>query len=294
MISYIYNIGDIGIKVNFLYPFFMLLNPCGSKLFETTSKKSDWEVNINYTSSIDTSKLKVVFKGPQKFEEEIPYKWQLLSYSSNKFIHFEFENNTDIKSGLAIIDEKAHVINLKIATSHSGTIHLDPFFHPIGILILQYITHLNKGIIMHASAINYNNCGFLFSAVSGTGKSTMAKLWQQKGATIINDDRIVINPSNEGYQLYNTPMPYYIDENKKVKLKKLFIIRQSPENYIKPLKTTNGILSILSNCIQYQFDENQITERLDYIADIVEQHGVFELGFKPDTDIVDLIINQFG
>ncbi len=292
--STIYNIGDIRIKVNFLCPFLLPKTLCGSQLFIESSEKHDWIFNIDCIEEIDLTNLQTVFKGAQSFEEEIPYKWKLLKNDSSKFIHFEFEKDIDIHSGLATINEKEKAINLQLITKPKETIEIDPFFHPIGILILQYIVHSSKGFIMHASAVNYNGAGFLFSAVSGTGKTTMAKLWQKKGATIINDDRIIVNPHGQDYYLYNTPMPYYKDVNKSVQLNKLFIIKQSPHNYIKPLSTTSGILSVLSNCIQYHFNELQIKERLDYITKTVESIGVYEVGFKPDTEIIDLILNKFG
>lgn len=290
----IYNIGGIGIKVNFLCPFILSLNNCGSSCFMVNYKHpACWAINIDEAKQVNIAGLDVVFEGAREFEKDIPYKWQLLKDGSRKYIHFEFEDDNQIESGLAMIDEKSRIINLNLLKK-KDTISIDPFFHPVGILLLQYIIHISKGFIMHASAVDCNGMGFLFTAVSGTGKSTMANLWKQKGATIINDDRIIVQPSAEGHKLYNTPMPYYKDANKSVRLKQLFIIKQSPENYIKPLNSTQGTLTILGNCIQYQFDEYQIKERLDYIEQAVQKHGVYELGFRPDVSIVDLILEQFG
>jgi len=273
----------------------MLKSNGGSQLFSEETDVSDWILNLNETKNINLNNLIVAFKGAQSFEEEVPYKWQLLYDDAFKYIHFIFEKDENIDCGIAIINETTHEIDLQLKIKkEKKEIDLDPFFHPIGILILQFIVHNSKGFVMHASAVNYKNMGFLFSAVSGTGKSTMARLWQKKGATIINDDRIIVRPNNGNYYLHNTPMPYYKDKNKKVKLQNLFIIKQSAENYINPLSTTNGTLSILSNCIQYHFNETQIKERLDYIAKVVLKHKVYEVGFKPNTSIIDLIINQFG
>ncbi len=49
--------------------------------------------------------------------------------------------------------------------------------------------------MLHASAIVVGNSAYLFSASSGTGKSTHTKLWQEcfgDKAVIINDDKPVI------------------------------------------------------------------------------------------------------
>ncbi len=290
-----YSIGGIGIQVNFLCPFFVYLPKSGSKLFEkSTQNTPTWTINFDISKNISISNMQTAFTGADTFEEEIPYKWKLLSSNDKKYIHFEFEKDIFIDTGLAEIDSKNKTISVQLKLIKEEVFGLDPFFHPLGILMLQYIVHLEHGFVMHASTVSYKGKGFLFSAVSGTGKSTMAKIWQQKGATIINDDRIIVMPSGNGYALYNTPMPYYIDQNKSVQLNNLFIIKQSKENYIKQLNSTHGILAILGNCMQYQFDKNQIKERLDIISNTCNYCKVHEVGFKPDTDIVDLILEQFG
>ncbi len=291
-----YNIGGIEITVNFLCPFFIPNTNCGSKNFTIDSLTSNaWTINIDSIDSIDLSAYQLMFKGAQEFADEVPYKWSLLQSSRhNHCIHFELENHSHINSGLAEIDYLNKTVSLGICNKSNIPYSLDPFFHPFGILLLQYIVHLEKGFILHASAIAYKKKGFLFTAISGTGKTTMAKLWQSKGASIINDDRIIVRPENNTQIISNTPMPYYNDYNKSVELAKLFIIKQSPTNYIKPLSTLQGTLAILGNCMQYQFDETQVKERLDYIEQAVTKCSVFEIGFKPDTSIVDLILENFG
>ena len=51
----------------------------------------------------------------------------------------------------------------------------------------------NHGFMLHASAVEVDGKAYLFSASSGTGKSTHTKLWQEyfgyDKALIINDDK---------------------------------------------------------------------------------------------------------
>ena len=53
---------------------------------------------------------------------------------------------------------------------------------------------------LHASAVVYEDAAYLFSAPSGTGKSTHTALWRElfPGSYILNDDKPVLQPGPEG------------------------------------------------------------------------------------------------
>ena len=75
-----------------------------------------------------------------------------------------------------------------------------------------------------------------------------------------NDDRLLIRVSEDGkVQFYNTQMPYYKSVPSGVELSKFFLIKQSIDNYIKPLSVLEGALKILGNCMQHQYDKKQVS-----------------------------------
>ena len=51
---------------------------------------------------------------------------------------------------------------------------IDPFEYPLDGLILYYLTVIHGDIMIHASGVNNAGHGYIFSGVSGKGKSTMA------------------------------------------------------------------------------------------------------------------------
>lgn len=291
-----YSIGGIRFQTNFLSPFFDFDDECGSHLFQDTPANTSktWTLNFHSNNNFSSYNWTEVFKGSEEFEEELPYKWSVIKKDSLEGIYVEFEDKTFISEALALIDITTKSVEIQIAHKNTTGNFIDPFFHPLGILILQYIVHYYGGFVIHASTISYKNKGYLFSAVSGTGKSTMAGLWQKCGAKIINDDRLIILPNKENYIAYNTPMPHYQDKSKSVKLHKLFLINQSPDNYLKKLAILKGALGLMGNCMQFQYNENQVQSRLDALISLSEKCGIYECGFKPNTDIIELILNEFG
>lgn len=56
-----------------------------------------------------------------------------------------------------------------------------------------------KSIILHSSSILYRGKAILFTAPSGTGKSTQARLWNQyRNTEIINGDRNILHRNKDG------------------------------------------------------------------------------------------------
>ena len=79
-------------------------------------------------------------------------------------------------------------------------LRLSAFFCPEQLLLEH------RAFQLHASVIDWQGQGILFSAPSGTGKSTQADLWQtHAGATILNGDRAVIRWLDSQYRVYGSP-----------------------------------------------------------------------------------------
>ena len=106
------------------------------------------------------------------------------------------------------------------------------------------------GLILHSSFIEWHNQGIVFTAPSGTGKSTQASLWQKyEHAKIINSDRSILY-FNKNNILMSCGLPFCgssnINLNKEFPLKaivfyhKLIITKQNilisvllVKNYLK-------------------------------------------------------------
>ncbi|WP_430809754.1 MULTISPECIES: hypothetical protein [unclassified Carboxylicivirga] len=291
-----YTIGGIRFNTNILCPLFELDTKASSYPFavSNSTEAGDWNMSIDAASVIERQHHTNCFSGVEEFDNELPYKWSVVKQGSHEGILVEFEQDEGIREALAIINTAERQVTIQLCLHKQQALLIDPFMHPIGILILQYIVHYYGGFVIHASTVSYHGKGYLFTAVSGTGKSTMAGLWQAYGATIINDDRLIVLPEGNGFCAYNTPMPYYQDVSKKVPLHKAFLIDQSPTNFLDKQTVLKGTLGLLGNCMQFQYNEAQVQQRLNTLHKLTEQIGVYRCGFKPDEEIVKLILRELG
>ena len=61
--------------------------------------------------------------------------------------------------------------------------------------------------LFHGSCIAVDGVGYLFTAKSGTGKSTHTRLWRElldNRATMVNDDKPLIRIADDGLVIYGT------------------------------------------------------------------------------------------
>ena len=95
-------------------------------------------------------------------------------------------------------------------------------------------------ILFHGSAVAVDGAAYLFTAKSGTGKSTHTRLWREyfgERAVMINDDKPLISLSKSGIMVYGTPWDgkHRLSTNIGVPLRALCILERAEDNRIVPI-----------------------------------------------------------
>ncbi|HLW07094.1 MAG TPA: hypothetical protein VKY45_05975 [Marinilabiliaceae bacterium] len=236
-------------------------------------------------------KFQLVFTGKAFGDIELPYEWRIHQCESDVAIEIIFEEHPFLKRSVALISSTKGTVNIYLEPKASTPlpIRIDPMEHPLSSLLLGYLAYLSGGFLVHASGVEDEGKGYLFTAVSGTGKSTMAGLWQKTGATIINDDRLWLLPVNGEWYMFNTPMVWYAEEPRMAPLDGIYLLRQSPNNQIKQITGITASMRFMSNCIQHFYDEKMTASHLDRVLALTNQTPIFDLGFKPDHEVVELL-----
>jgi hypothetical protein len=106
------------------------------------------------------------------------------------------------------------------------------------------------GLMLHSSAVVVDGRAYLFTADSGTGKSTHTGLWLKKfgdRAYILNDDKPAIRREEDGWYAYGTPWSgkYDISRNLRVPLAGIACVNRGAENSIQPFGGLEAIQAIL-------------------------------------------------
>ena len=296
--SYTYKIGGLHFKVLLKNNILELDKTAGSYKFLVDSHEAidyDFVVSYNLVQNTIAPTGKPVFTGESFDDNQVPYKWSVYELENHFSVIIKINNSESEAMAIADFHLKQKTISVSLEQKTTeDTLKIEPFFQPFGAILLNYIAHFRNGILLHSSGVKDGKNGYVFSAVSGTGKSTMARLWQQRGAQVINDDRLVLIPHDDKIVMTNTPMPYYQDVYKESEVSAIFLLKQSPNNYIKPLPGVAGITGLMSNCIQFLYNKEMVKKHLESITNITKKCPVYEVGFKPTTEITDIIRDEFG
>lgn len=93
-------------------------------------------------------------------------------------------------------------------------------------------------MLFHGSAVAVDGQAYLFTAKSGTGKSTHTRLWREylgSRAVMVNDDKPLIRISDGGAVVYGTPYngKHRLSTDISVPLKCICILERAKENTIE-------------------------------------------------------------
>ena len=214
--------------------------------------------------------------------------WSVHQHKDDLFIKTVFPLSSFRKKAVLKYSLISPEWDLWIERAESGT---DPMEYPLDGLILYYLTVINGDIMIHASGANYSCRGYLFSGVSGKGKSTMAKLWDKSGARVIHDDRLIIRRTGSGYKMFNTPV-YNNDVPGESDLNRIFLIEHGKENEIISLKGAAGVSMIMANCIQHNWDPEIVAKLLGSVSIMCTTIPAARLFFRPDRSVIDHILQN--
>ena len=164
----------------------------------------------------------------------------------------------------------------------------DPFEYPLDGLILYYLTVMHGDIFIHGSAVEYNGRGYLFTGVSGAGKTTMASLWEKEGATVIHDDRLIIRKIDDKFVMFNTPV-YNNEEPRSTPLSAIYLIDHGTQNELLPMRGAMALSRIMSNCIQHNWSTDLIGKLTGSLYELTQKVPIAAYWFLPDNTAVKYI-----
>lgn len=120
-----------------------------------------------------------------------------------------------------------------------------PYKYPDGYLELLAVYRKLAGfalerdvLLMHGSAIAVDGEAYLFTAKSGTGKSTHTRLWREcfgERAVMVNDDKPLLRVSEGEVRIFGTPWngKHRLGNNIDLPLRAVCFLRRGKENVIR-------------------------------------------------------------
>ncbi len=148
------------------------------------------------------------------------------------------------------------------------------------------------GFLLHAASAIRNGRAFVFTGVSGAGKTTIARL-APAGATLLTDEISCVRRIGEDYQAFGTPFAGELGipgADIAAPLAALYFLRKGEANAMAPIEPARAAARALRNVLFFA-DDSRLGERLfATICDFAARVPAYELTFRPEAAVWDLIL----
>ena len=150
-------------------------------------------------------------------------------------------------------------------------------------------------ILFHGSAIELDGVTYIFTAKSGTGKSTHTRLWREhfgKRAVMVNDDKPLIHVGDGAVTVYGTPWngKHNLGENMSSPLHAICILERAEKNSIVKVDPMSVFVNIFGQTFRPS-DAEPMKKVLVLVDKMLKQVPVYRLGCNMDPDAVEVSYN---
>lgn len=154
-----------------------------------------------------------------------------------------------------------------------------------------------EGVILHGSAVCVEGGGLVFVGPSGAGKTTLAG-WcrDEAGATVLNDERIVMWRDRNGWQVAGTPWRGELSEvsGGGVPLRQIFFLRQAGAHRFVRRPPAQCLTELIPQCFLPIWSRKGMECLLATAAGLAAEIPSGELQFAKDRSIVSYLQRLVG
>lgn len=156
---------------------------------------------------------------------------------------------------------------------------------------------VNYGIILfHGSAVSVDGEAYIFTAKSGTGKSTHTRLWREylgEHCVMVNDDKPLIALTENGVTVYGTPWngKHRLGSNISADLKAICILGRAEHNSIVKQSPREAFGELFSQTYRFA-DPMGMKKTLEILDGILRKISIYRLGCNMDIEAAQVAYNE--
>ena len=180
---------------------------------------------------------------------------------------------------------------------HLGQVGWSPMhlFNPIVEICLLSRLALDGGLLLHAAGLTIREEGYIFTGSSGTGKSTIAQYFAERGALVLSDERLIIRKIADDVLFYGTPWvgSGNYAHNAQAPLSHLYCISHGTDQHtIAPIPPRAVSQELLRQCFLPFWNRAALEATLATVTDLVQHVDCRALAALKSSDVVDVVLSQ--
>jgi hypothetical protein len=194
----------------------------------------------------------------------------------------DFRARWDPRNGRGVVRQSANLYSL------------DSVLRLVHSLILAqrggFLLHAASAIC-HTQGASRNDRAYLFSGVSGAGKTTITRL-APEDVILLTDEISYLRPSAGVYSAFGTPFAGELakpGENCSAPVSALFFLEKGRENRVDELPSAEAVRRLMRNILFFAEDQRLVEELFATACEFVASVPVRRLTFYPDRRVWDEI-----
>jgi hypothetical protein len=151
------------------------------------------------------------------------------------------------------------------------------------------------GLLFHAAGIVHKDLGYGMFGLSGSGKTTAAKL--SAPDPILNDDLVLLWPDAEaahGWRIEATPFGKRRGDVTRAPLRSLLLLVKDTEIFLEPLSRAQSLGELIANTPVLSSDAAWLPQAMARWEDVMTDVPVYALHFRRDVSFWEVLDGQLG
>lgn len=234
-------------------------------------------LHIHYCHRIPeptTGPLKVISGGVH------PYQWKIFKYSDQSIFYLFYPEQMN-----PTLIQLKHRDLSKPVLIQSPEEEPEALRYPADLMLFQMLGNHFKSILVHACGFSFNNTGVIALGHSGTGKSTLTQLARDSGATIIQDDRLLIREEMGSWWMYSTPISP-TDHYRKTKISHMLVLHHGSINSLRTIQPAQRSDRFLPHLAHIPAIPESYFYQLYLSDELIRNTPFYDLYFLPNPSVM--------
>jgi hypothetical protein len=187
-----------------------------------------------------------------------------------------------------VVSRCRKTIDLYVCPSE-GARHFHPLQRSLMKIIMTNVFSWGLGVMIHGCGVKDNGKGSIFAGYSGAGKSTMSRIWRNKGFTVLSEDIVALRKSEDTFLMYGTPWvkDFRLSSRETCSVNHIFCIEHAEKNTLTSKQGIAAITMIFPHVLSPLWDNEGMKFAMEVVSELAKRVPCYTLGFVPDEKVVD-------
>lgn len=162
-------------------------------------------------------------------------------------------------------------------------------------IIASFVSVQKGGFLLHSAAIATQNGAFVFCGISGSGKSTIAKISSEE-FDVLTDEMTLIEKVDSEYRVWGTPFwgELQLSVNQCAPLRAIFTISKAKVNSFEKISKAEGLTEFMKTILYFAQNLELNNALMDLSIDFLATIPFKKLNFLPDKSFWEPIHAYFN